>query len=50
VNSVDWKLATTPPATLAGVAAVLRFANEIEDGGMEWPDTDTIGARVGITS
>jgi hypothetical protein len=40
---VDWKLATTPPTTLAGVAAVLRFANEIEDAGMEWPDTDVIG-------
>jgi hypothetical protein len=44
VNKADWRLATTPPTTLAGVAAVLRFANEIEDGGMEWPDTDTIGA------
>jgi hypothetical protein len=43
VNEVDWKLATTPPTTLAGVAAVLRFANEIEDAGMEWPDTDTVG-------
>jgi hypothetical protein len=43
VNEVDWKLATTPPTTLAGVAAVLRFANEIEDAGNEWPDTDTIG-------
>jgi hypothetical protein len=40
---VDWKLATTLPTTIAGVAAVLRFANEIEDGGNEWPDTDTIG-------
>jgi hypothetical protein len=40
---VDWKLATTAPTTIAGVAAVLRFANEIEDGGNEWPDTDTIG-------
>jgi hypothetical protein len=43
VHAIDWKLATTPPTTLAGVAAVLRFANEIEDGGMEWPHTDTIG-------
>lgn len=43
VNAIDWRLATTPPTTLAGVAAVLRFANEIEDGGMEWPDTDAIG-------
>ena len=41
VNDVDWKLATTPPSTLAGVAAVLRFANEIEDAGFEWPNTDT---------
>ena len=37
------RLATTPPTTLAGVAAVLRFANEIEDGGMEWPATDAVG-------
>jgi hypothetical protein len=43
VNEADWRLATTPPTTLAGVAAVLRFVNEIEDGGMEWPDTDTVG-------
>jgi hypothetical protein len=42
-HAIDWKLATTPPTTLAGVAAVLRFANEIEDGGMEWPSTDAIG-------
>jgi hypothetical protein len=40
-----WPLATTPPTTLAGVAAVLRFANEIEDAGLEWPDTDRIGAE-----
>jgi hypothetical protein len=39
VNKADWRLATTPPTTLAGVAAVLQFANEIEDGGMEWPST-----------
>jgi hypothetical protein len=43
VNAIDWRLATTPPMTLAGVAAVLRFANEIEDGGMEWPNTDAVG-------
>ena len=43
VNAIDWKLATTPPTTLAGVVAVLRFANEIEDAGMEWPNTDAIG-------
>src|SRR5882672_8238483 len=45
VNAIDWKLATTPPTTLAGVVAVLRFANEIEDGGMEWPSTDVVGAE-----
>jgi hypothetical protein len=45
VNEADWRLATTPPTTLAGVAAVLRFANEIEDGGMEWPDTDAVGPK-----
>jgi hypothetical protein len=43
VNEVDWKLATTLPTTIAGVAAVLRFANEMEGAGLEWPDTDTIG-------
>jgi hypothetical protein len=43
VNVVDWRLARTPPTTFAGVAAVLRFANEIEDRGMEWPQTDTVG-------
>jgi hypothetical protein len=42
-DQVGWKLAATLPTTLAGVAAVLRFANEIEDAGGEWPDTDTIG-------
>jgi hypothetical protein len=43
VNEVDWKLATILPTTLAGVTAVLRFANEIEDAGLEWPATDAIG-------
>jgi hypothetical protein len=43
VNELDWRLATTPPTTLAGAAAVLRFANEIEDAGGEWPHTDTVG-------
>jgi hypothetical protein len=42
-NEIDWKLATTPPTTLAGVVAVLRLANLIEDEGCEWPLTDTIG-------
>jgi hypothetical protein len=45
VNAADYRLASTPPTTLAGVAAVLRFANQIEDAGLEWPDTDTIGAE-----
>ena len=39
----QWKLARTVPTTLAGVIAVLRFANEIEDAGNQWPHTDTIG-------
>jgi hypothetical protein len=43
VNAIAWRLATTPPTTFAGVAAVLRFANEVEDAGGDWPDTDTIG-------
>ena len=43
VNAICWKLATIPPTTLAGVAAVLRFANEVEDAGRDWPATDTIG-------
>jgi hypothetical protein len=36
-------LAITPPTTLAGIVAVLRFANQFEDEGMEWPNSDTIG-------
>jgi hypothetical protein len=43
VNIIDRRLANTTPTTLAGVAAVLHFANEIEDAGLEWPGTDTIG-------
>jgi hypothetical protein len=42
-TEIDWKLARTVPTTLAGVAAVLRLANEIEDQGDEWPATDDIG-------
>lgn len=45
VHAIDWELANTLPTTLAGVAAVLQFANHIEDIGMEWPGTDTIGAE-----
>jgi len=36
-------MATTVPTSLAGVAAMLRYANEFEDSGSEWPGTDTIG-------
>ena len=43
-SQIDWELATTKPASLAGIAAVLRFVNEIEDGGDEWPNSDEIGA------
>jgi hypothetical protein len=42
-HAIDWKLTTTPPMTLAGIAAVLRFANEHEDAGGEWPNTDAVG-------
>ena len=40
---VAWQVARTVPTTLAAVAAVLRFANQLEDEGLEWPNTDTIG-------
>jgi hypothetical protein len=43
VDDVAWALAQRPPTTLAGIVAVLRFANEVEDAGGDWPDTDTIG-------
>jgi hypothetical protein len=33
----------TPATSIAGVAAVLRYVNEYEDLGLEWPDTDAIG-------
>jgi hypothetical protein len=42
---VAWQLARTAPTTFAGVVAVLRFANQFEDEGMEWPDTDRIGRK-----
>lgn len=38
-----WQLARTAPTTFAGMVAVLRFANQFEDEGMEWPETDAIG-------
>jgi hypothetical protein len=43
VHEIDWKVAQTSPTTIEGVLAVLRFPNEIEDNGMEWPSTDTVG-------
>ena len=43
-HNVDWEFATTKPTTIAGVAAMLRFANELEDAGDEWPNSDAIGA------
>jgi hypothetical protein len=49
VHAIDWKLTTTLPTTLAGVAAVLRFANEHEDAGGEWPNTERSGRAAGIT-
>jgi hypothetical protein len=42
---VAWQLARTAPTTFAGVVAVLRFTNQLEDEGMEWPDTDRVGAE-----
>jgi hypothetical protein len=33
-----WALASTRPTTLVGIAAVLHFANEIENTGHEWPE------------
>jgi hypothetical protein len=44
-NELEWELANTMPTSIAGVAAVLRYGNEVEDQGEEWPDTDTIGAE-----
>jgi hypothetical protein len=40
---VAWQLARTAPTTLAGVAVILRFANQHEDAAFEWANTDTIG-------
>jgi hypothetical protein len=44
-NELAWAIATTVPTSFAGVAAVLRYANEWEDTGEDWPDTDTIGSE-----
>jgi hypothetical protein len=42
---VAWQVARTVPTTLAEVAAVRRLANQLEDEGLEWPNTDTIGGE-----
>ncbi|UQR65104.1 hypothetical protein LRP30_07595 [Bradyrhizobium sp. C-145] len=41
---LEWALANTMPTSIAGVAALLRYVNEVEDQGEEWPDTDAIGS------
>jgi hypothetical protein len=43
-HKLAWNIATTVPTSMAGVMAVLRYVNEWEDAGEEWPGTDTIGA------
>jgi hypothetical protein len=43
-QKLAWAIATTVPTSMAGVAAVLRYANEWEDAGEEWPGTDEIGS------
>jgi hypothetical protein len=40
---LEWALANTMPTSVAGIAALLRYANECEDQGEEWPSTDTLG-------
>lgn len=42
-NDAAWDLVMTLPTTLAGIAAMLNFANQFEDEGEEWPDTDAVG-------
>lgn len=44
-HELEWALASTMPTSIAGVVAVLRYANEVEDHGEEWPNTDEIGAH-----
>jgi hypothetical protein len=44
-QDLAWALANTMPTSIAGIAAVPRYANELdEDIGEEWPDTDTVGS------
>lgn len=42
-NDAAWGLVMTLPTTLAGIVAMLNFANQFEDEGEEWPDTDAVG-------
>jgi len=42
-DKLAWAIATTEPTSMAGVAAVLRYVNEFEGDGEEWPDTGEIG-------
>jgi hypothetical protein len=42
-HELAWATAETVPTSMAGVVAVLRYANEFEDVGEEWPYTDMIG-------
>jgi hypothetical protein len=44
-QELAWAIATTVPTSMSGIAAVLRYTNEWEDGGEEWPDTDAIGSE-----
>jgi hypothetical protein len=43
-----WLLVTTPPKTLGGVAAVLRFVNETDDRG-NWPLDAALDRQLRIT-
>jgi hypothetical protein len=43
-QELAWTLANTMPTSMTDIAAVLRYANEFEDRGEEWPDTDPVGS------
>lgn len=40
---LEWAIANTPPTSVAGLVALLRYINEVEDQGEEWPDSDVMG-------
>jgi hypothetical protein len=50
VNAIDWKLATTPPTTLAGVAAVLGLPTNMKMPGANGQIPMRSGRTAGITS